>query len=287
MVIMPEFTIIVPYYFKAEYLHRLLSSLLSQTFTNFECLIIDDGSDLQASNLYELITEDKRFTCIRKENEGVAATRNLGIDLCKGNYIIFLDADDALNMHTLDNVSKSFLKFDVDVVHYKTQIVENGVLRPWAFRWKLYRSSFKDILKNWDIDLIVPIHSCAYKREFIERNDLKFDSSLVNKEDWDFLLKAFACKPTTINLGFVGADYHVGKKVQRSRDKFTLYEGAKEVLKRWGALYPNEAQYNLIYRRMANNGFSIGYFANQPLEISSVFSIFFKKIGNRLRCILY
>lgn len=86
-------SIIVPIYNAEKYLNRCITSLLQQTYSNIEILLIDDGStdhSLEICRKYR----DSRIRVISKQNEGVSATRNLGIELAKGEYIMFCDADD-------------------------------------------------------------------------------------------------------------------------------------------------------------------------------------------------
>ncbi|MBD2388332.1 glycosyltransferase family 2 protein [Cylindrospermum sp. FACHB-282] len=90
---MPKVSIIIPAYNAMTYLPTTLASVLQQTFTDFEVLIIDDGS---TDHLHQWITEilDSRVKLIRQNNQGISAARNTGINNSKGKYIAFLDADD-------------------------------------------------------------------------------------------------------------------------------------------------------------------------------------------------
>jgi glycosyltransferase involved in cell wall biosynthesis len=89
---MPKVSIIIPYYNREEWLSQAIASVLNQTVTDIEVIIIDDGSD---KNPYFLRTiSDSRLRYIRQENKGPASARNLGIDNSKGEYIAFLDSDD-------------------------------------------------------------------------------------------------------------------------------------------------------------------------------------------------
>ena len=84
----PLISIIVPIYNVEDYLHRCIDSILSQTYTNIEVVLVDDGSpDLCGSICDEYKKADKRVVVIHRANGGLSAARNSGITVCKGEYI--------------------------------------------------------------------------------------------------------------------------------------------------------------------------------------------------------
>lgn len=88
-------SVIVPVYNTEKYLRRCLDSILTQTFTDWECLVIDDGStDTSPTICDEYANKDPRFKVFHKMNSGASASRNVGIDNARGEYIIFIDSDD-------------------------------------------------------------------------------------------------------------------------------------------------------------------------------------------------
>lgn len=92
---MPEISVIVPVYRAEDFLRRAADSVLSQTFSDFELLLIDDGSPDGSGALCDAIAaEDSRVRVIHKENGGVSSARNVGMDEAKGRFLAFLDADD-------------------------------------------------------------------------------------------------------------------------------------------------------------------------------------------------
>lgn len=92
---MTKISVIVPVYNCEKYITRCLDSILSQTFQNFECIVVDDGSTDGSSTICDKYAEqDARFTVIHQKNGGVSAARNAGIDACKGEWLAFVDSDD-------------------------------------------------------------------------------------------------------------------------------------------------------------------------------------------------
>lgn len=98
-------TVIIPIYNAEKYLLRTMQCLQKQTFSDFEVLLMDDGSkDGSANILKEISKDDSRFRYIYQENQGVSAARNHGVELSKGKYITFLDADDVIPQNYLEKL---------------------------------------------------------------------------------------------------------------------------------------------------------------------------------------
>ncbi len=94
----PLVSIIVPIYKVEPYLRRCIDSIVNQTYTNLEIILVDDGSPDDCPRICDEYAEkDKRFVAIHKENGGLSDARNAGLDICKGDYISFIDSDDWIN----------------------------------------------------------------------------------------------------------------------------------------------------------------------------------------------
>ena len=105
----PLISIIVPCYNKAVYLTDALDSVLNQTYLNWECIIIDDGSpDATASIAKEYLNKDKRFKYYYQDNQGVSLARNNGIKRSSGKFILPLDADDIIEPTYIEKALKHF-----------------------------------------------------------------------------------------------------------------------------------------------------------------------------------
>ena len=109
-------SIIVPIYNVENYLRMCLDSIQNQTYKNFECLLINDGSpDNSAEICREYAAKDSRFRYFEKENGGVSSARNLGMKCANGDYITFVDPDDWLDPDYLEILYLKMMEYDADV----------------------------------------------------------------------------------------------------------------------------------------------------------------------------
>lgn len=110
---MPLVSIIVPVYNVEEYLHRCIDSILAQTFTDFELILVDDGSTDNSGEICDMYSQkDSRIIVIHQSNQGVSAARNQGIISAKGSYITFIDSDDWISSRLLERLLLSCEKND-------------------------------------------------------------------------------------------------------------------------------------------------------------------------------
>lgn len=114
---MPIISIIVPVYNTEAYLRRCLESILTQTFTDFECILIDDGSlDNCPMICDEYATKDNRIIVIHQKNSGVSIARNIGLNVAKGEWINFVDSDDWLEPNALELLYRRQKETDAKII---------------------------------------------------------------------------------------------------------------------------------------------------------------------------
>lgn len=112
-----DISIIVPIYNSDRYLEACIESILSQTFTSFELILINDGSTDNSGNICNRYSRcDDRVIAIHKENGGVSSARNKGIDCASGRYVCFIDADDTVECDFLDQLSRISTEGDYDFI---------------------------------------------------------------------------------------------------------------------------------------------------------------------------
>jgi len=174
---MPIVSIIIPNYNLGQYLGETLRSVQEQTFQDWECLIIDNGSrDNSLEVVSDYCAKDPRFVSeVIKENIGVAAARNRGLDLTKGKYILFLDADDLIEPEYMAQAVSALDKDpSLNIVYGKAERFGANTT------WNLPAFSMDTMLASNCLYI-----SCFFRRE----QAVSFDSSFkVGYEDWDYWL---------------------------------------------------------------------------------------------------
>lgn len=122
-------SIIVPVYNVENYLSRCLESILLQSFPDWECILIDDGSSDNSGKICdEYAQQDDRFIVIHQQNSGVSAARNAGLDIAKGQWFSFVDSDDWIGSNFLEELYNSAKSSDVELVEcgYWREVSENN-----------------------------------------------------------------------------------------------------------------------------------------------------------------
>lgn len=161
-----KISIIIPVYNSEEYIARCLDSILNQSFSDFEIICLNDGSsDNSLSILKEYASKDDRVNVYSHSNMGIAKTRNKGIGLAKGKYIMFIDNDDFIDSDYLQTYYDTIENEKVDIVlgGYRRITEKNKILE--------VRCS-KDT--KWGKFIIVSPWAKIYKKELIDKFNIKF-----------------------------------------------------------------------------------------------------------------
>lgn len=128
---MVKFSIIMPVYNAAKYLRAALDSVLAQTYSEWECVCVDDGSrDESGQILDEYAAEDCRFKVVHQKNGGEGAARNSGLDIATGDWITCLDADDMYSPDRLEKFATIILNESPDLVRFGLTFVDETCKRP-------------------------------------------------------------------------------------------------------------------------------------------------------------
>ena len=120
-------SIIIPVFNAEQYLRRCLDSVKAQTYTDFEAILVDDGSTDSSGRICdEYASLDRRFRVVHQPNQGVSAARNLGLDLAAGDYVYFADGDDELRPEALEHLYSAIIQGKYDVSASGYSLVKDG-----------------------------------------------------------------------------------------------------------------------------------------------------------------
>jgi glycosyltransferase involved in cell wall biosynthesis len=201
----PSVSVIVPCFNQSRYLRDAVCSLQAQTVSDWECIIIDDGSTDDSLDVGTMLANsDSRVRCIHQANAGVSSARNHGLKLAHGRYIQFLDADDVILPQKFQSQLDLILQSDRIAVSYCDYYYCN-VDQPGSVITELYVSPIldeadplADIALGWETRLTIPIHCFLFDARLFREHDIKFDVTLPSNEDWDCWMQIFAMKPAVL-----------------------------------------------------------------------------------------
>ena len=230
-------SIITPCYNAAPYITATISSVQQQTLSDWEMIIVDDGStDNSAEIIRQIAQHDLRIKLIQKENGGSASARKLGLSIAQGEYIQFLDSDDTIEQHKLENQLALMTQKELDVAYTDWQFVQtNGKRGPI----RGLNCSLIRLLAIWGTFGTLPLHCFMYKHEFLRKNNINIPTHIKEREDWDFHIEVFSANPRHKRMqGYCGAMYTkapTGKTTGASQAtvsigsfKYLLYRIGKE-----------------------------------------------------------
>lgn len=208
MNLQPLVSIIIPVYNVEKYLRQCLDSVVNQTYNNFEIIIVNDGTkDNSQQIIDEFVNNDSRIKGVFQKNQGLSGARNTGISVATGEYIMFVDSDDWLNLQTIEFCIDAIQKTNADVVlfsyfkEYQNHSESNFILPENYFfdatecqklHQRIIGLNGPDLCNPANADSLVTAWGKLYKTEIITQNNLQFtDCKLIGTEDMWFNAQYF------------------------------------------------------------------------------------------------
>ncbi len=254
-------TIIVPCYNTEAYLKRCIDSILIQTYTNIEILLIDDGSTDNTPELCDAYAlQDKRITVIHQQNIGLPATRKVGIEKAKGNYCFFIDADDTIEPNTLEyliNVALQYPQSEAIVTgHYR--IRPTGEIRNCLKKDTLTILTGVELLQQKV--LFINAWGKLFRTSFLKSHMQGFVNNVCYGEDLlFFLINAYSIKQIVITPTALYHYFDTPNSMVSTTNKWDIERISYEVLlKQIRLLLPLNKEYlnergNFIYYRIRDS----------------------------------
>lgn len=192
-----RYSVIIPAYNCENTIANTVKSVLDSGLSDFEIIIVDDGSkDNTGAVCDKLSQEHKEIKCIHKENSGVSSTRNRGIDEAKGEYILFMDADDTVDPCSLKTPCQIISECNPDMLIFGLSfdyLNGNKIYRrdelvyptEGLFTQEQWSKIFLDLFEN---NSLSPVWNKFYKAEIIKKNNIRFNDSVFLMEDFLFVL---------------------------------------------------------------------------------------------------
>lgn len=225
-------SIIIPVYKVERQIEKCVDSILRQTYTDWELLLIDDGSPDKSGKICdEYARNDKRIRVIHKTNGGVSSARNVGLDVAKGKWIVFVDSDDwCEENYLLDFINVSEILDDNDIVLQGRKNEVNGkVVGTLSLREKTYGNVCEAMLENDLLTFGAP-YCKLYSNRLIQKFGIRFPKGYSYGEDTTFFFKVLSLSKriiTTSKCNYHYVDAVVGSLSKKDHD----YKQLKSFLK--------------------------------------------------------
>ena len=212
---MPIVSIVMPMYNVEKYVSAAIESVLSQSFRDWELLIVDDGSTDNSNVVAQNYASfDKRIKVLHKENGGLSDARNYGLEHARGKYIHFFDSDDLIQPDFYEIMLSAIMNGNYDFVicgYFKDVENSNGSINSYPFSYTSTDSSsinecqffeFYDYLFNYAWNKV-------FKTLFLKQNKLVFKKGLSIIEDKEFMSKVMKYSPSFLIIDYIGYRYQL------------------------------------------------------------------------------
>ncbi len=221
-----KFSIIIPIFNVENYLEKCLNSIVNQTYDNFEAILVCDKSTDKSNKIADkYISKDKRFVKVYDENTGLAKAKNIGVSKSTGDYLIFLDGDDYLDVNLLQTlVNENVEKYDI-IRYQAREVLDDGKLVDYS------ESSFNDLNGVDSFNKILKYHFIenswlyAYNSKFYKENNFRFVEGCI-AEDYGLTPLIIASAKKVKSISFIGYNY-----VQRQNSLMNNNDYQKKIKK--------------------------------------------------------
>lgn len=217
----PKISVIVPVYNTDKYLDRCINSILTQSFTDFELLLVNDGSTDESGLICdEYATQDPRIRVFHKTNGGVSSARNLGLQEAQGEWITFVDSDDYIEADYLKLLKPQF---------GDELIIDNSDVRGTVSKYGtcVGVDMIKECCDSWKI---LTIWGKLYKSEYINNRGIRFIPYLKTGEDTIFNIEYLTQVDSARFVEYMGYNYNVAAENSLSKSRVSLNQSLNKAL---------------------------------------------------------
>lgn len=277
---MPKVSVIVPVYKVEKYIGKCIESILSQTFKDFELILVDDGSpDRSGAICDQYAQKDSRIQVIHKENGGVSSARNVGIAESKGEWLCFVDSDDTVDKDYIETLYAGIIEYndvDISIAGYRSVDGVLNLISTNKFEKTFDSQDLPKVLSLAEINNTINSPVCKlFKKNIIIDNNLEFEPTLSYGEDHIFVLNYLMyVKNIYVSNQVIYNYFH------RLNDSLTSAGCSPEKMLTYVKVLKN--QYELLNLRLKSKDYYSTY--NQQLHnhlIRTTYHLFVSKLPNK------
>lgn len=237
---MPKFSIIIPVYNTSRYLPKCFDSILSQSFKDYEVIIINDGSTDNSLKIIEKYCRRYKdtFNVFTTKNQGLSMARNTGVKKSKGEYLIFVDSDDYIEKNLLKRID-AVTKESIDLVRFQLKTVNSNYKGIERFHEEEFKNlngplAFSKIV---NYHFVEPTWAYAYNRKFYTKNKFKFMSGIYH-EDFALIPLIIMKSSNVCSIDYIGYNYvQRDDSIMSSTDYIKTVKKVYDFLKGFDYLY--------------------------------------------------
>ena len=234
----PKFSIIVPVYKAKEYISRCIDSILLQTCKNWEMLLIDDGSpDNSGAICDDYAVKDKRIRVFHQTNSGVSTARNKGLDAMNGEYVLFIDSDDWIDINCLEFCMNEMSRTKADIMQFPTERTSkqyNDTVPCTIDPGKIYTTN-EYIEAN---DYFVCIGGTVVRADIIKANNIRFRNDIKLAEDQMFIMDCFRKSDMVYRSDYPFYKYYINEGSATNSSKSTNIIDSIKALTEYKSKHP-------------------------------------------------
>lgn len=221
-------SIIVPVYNAMPYFIECLRSLTAQTLEDIEIIVVDDGSTDGSGTFADALAEvNDTVRVIHQKNAGVSAARNAGLDIARGEYIGFVDADDVADPELFENLYAAAVLFSADVVNsgYKSHNEKDNSSIPTAPSFELGKVLNQEDMKSYAAQMhktgcFLYVWRNLFSHQLLEENHIRFDEDISVGEDTLFCMEGFLNAQKVVSVDISVYCYRIhSNSAMRQKDK--------------------------------------------------------------------
>ena len=177
-----KFSIVIPVYNVEKYIDKCLNNILKQTYKDFEVIIVNDGTKDNSQDIIDkYVKKDNRFKSFIKENGGLSDARNYGINYCNGDYLLFIDPDDYIEINLLEKLNSVILKEKYDIIKFKINLVNENyeLIRKEDGYNEDKEIDFTEIINQ---EFCEPAWTYCYNFKFWKKNKFEYTKGRVHED---------------------------------------------------------------------------------------------------------
>ena len=284
----PQISVIIPIYNCEKYIKECLSSLIKQTFKNFEIICVNDGSnDDTLKILKKFEAKDERIIIFNQNNSGPGIARNIGMKKSKGEYLIFLDSDDIFKKTMLEELYIKIKENDSDVVicnsqnfekkkwwkkfYEKNYLINNNIIKQKTFTSLDIEKDFFNLFIWWPWDKL-------FKRKYIENLGIEYQN-LKSSEDLFFVAASVIAAKKISYLDKILINHRIGIKNSVSNSRQKSWDNFYYALKKLKKFIKEKGLYKRFKQDFINYVASFSIWQLENINGIS-FELLYKKIKN-------